>query len=182
VLQCVSVFYSVLQCVAVYCSVLQCVVVCCSAYYVCECASYTKCVSMLSSDFFDVLQNVAVCSVRMQRVAVCCSMERCSVLQYIAVRCSVLQCVAVCCIVLQCVAVHCSVLQCVAVCCIASCARMLSLLARLWPTSYILTTKIHLFNLRLYALYVYKTFVHHQHVTSVRLSERVCMLFDLTFI
>ena len=133
---------------------------------------------MLSSDLFDVLQNVGVCSVRMQRVAVCCSIKRCSVLQYIAVRCSVLQCVAVCCSVSHCVAVHCSVLQCVAVCCSASCARMFSFLARLWPTSYILTNKIHLFNLRSYALYVYKTFVH---VTSVRLSERVCMLFDLTF-
>jgi len=85
-----------------------------------------------------VLQYLAVCYSASQCVAVCVAvcvahfsdrnvdvalgkqgkgihyiLQRCSVLQCVAVCCSVLQCVAVCCSVLQCVAVRCRALQCV---------------------------------------------------------------------
>ena len=61
-----------------------------------------------------LLQCVAVGCSMLQYVAVCCSMLLC-----VAVCRSVLLCVTVCCSVLQCVAVICSVSQRVAVCCSA---------------------------------------------------------------
>ena len=67
-----------------------------------------------------VMVNVFVCvtQTRTQVYMLAYKLERCSVLQCVAVSCSVLQCAAVCCSVLQCAAVCYSVLQCVAVCCI----------------------------------------------------------------
>ena len=60
----------------------------------------------------NVYMHIHLC--RMQKRESVCVYVKNEALLLILQRCSVLQCVAVCCSVLQCVAVCCSVLQCVA--------------------------------------------------------------------